>query len=96
MRIAGLDRAHHSAGNSEQVLYAIADRLAVEHDVELRRENEDADSGQHTVNDGWRNGAEPLPELQHPSGELDNAGEQDDGAEHFDTVLLNLHKSSHN
>ena len=37
------------AGDAEQILDAGADRLVVEHDVELRGEDQHADAGQHAV-----------------------------------------------
>jgi hypothetical protein len=42
----------------------------IEHDMELRGENEHADAGQHAVDDRRRHGSEPLPELERAGGEL--------------------------
>ncbi len=74
--------------DAEQVLDAGADRLVVEHDVELRGEDQHADAGQHAVDDGGRDRAEPLPELAQAGHELDEAGKQHDDAEHIRAELL--------
>ena len=75
-------------GDAEEVLDAGAERLVVEHDVELPGEDQHADAGEHAVDDGRRDGAEPLAELAQAGDELDEAGEQDDDAEHLEAELL--------
>ncbi len=65
-----------------------ADRLPVQHDVELRAEDQHADAGQHAVDDGRRDRAEPLAQLEQAGGELHQPGEQHDHAQHRDAVLL--------
>ena len=60
----------------------------VHHDVELGGEDEGADAGEHAVDDGGGDGAEELAGLEEAGGDLDEPGEQDDGAEHGDAMLL--------
>ena len=82
------DGVHQRRGDADEVLDAGADRLVVEHDVELRGEDQHADAGQHAVDHGRRHGAEPLTELAQAGDELDEAGEQDDDADHLEAELL--------
>ena len=82
-------------GDAEQVLDAGADRLVVEHDVELRGEDQHADAGQHAVDHRRRDGAEPLAELAQAGDELDEAGEQHDDADHLEAELLDELQHEH-
>ena len=43
----------------------------VHHDVELGGEDEGADTGEHAVDDGRRDGAEELAGLEEAGGDLD-------------------------
>ncbi len=49
---------------------------------------EHADAGQHAVDHGRGYGAEPLTELTQAGDELDEAGEQDDDADHLQPELV--------
>ena len=49
-----------SAPGCRQVFDALADRLAIQHDMKLRGEDQHADPGQHAVYHRRRYGAEPL------------------------------------
>ena len=70
-------------GDAHKILDARADRLVVEHYVELRGEDQHADAGEHAVDHRGRHGAEPLPELAQAGDELDEAGEEDDDTDHL-------------
>jgi hypothetical protein len=56
--------------------------------VELADDDQDADAGEHAVDDGGGDGAEPLAEPEEAGGDLDGAGEEEGDAEGGQAVLL--------
>ncbi len=88
MRVPCADGLHDGAGNTHEVLDTRTDRLAIQHHVELGGEDQDADAGEHAVNDGRRDRAKPLAELHHAGQHLDETGKEHDCAKHFDAEIL--------
>ena len=88
MIVSILERRPYRAGYRQQIVDAGAVRVAIQHKVELLGEDQNADARQHAVNDGGRNGAEPLAKLQRAGRKLDETREQNNDADHLETELL--------
>ena len=58
-------------------------RSVVHHDVKLRREDQDADAGEHAVDDGGRYGPEQLADPERSGSELNDAGRHNERPQHF-------------
>src|SRR5581483_1465639 len=71
-----------------EVFNGSAGGLFVAHDVDLPGEDDDGEADHEAVDDGGGDGAEPLAQPQEPGSGLDQAGGEDDGAEHAEAVVL--------
>jgi hypothetical protein len=84
---AGEGDAAQGGGDGGQVLQAVGLGLVAEQDVELARDDQHADAGQHAVHDGRRDGAEPVAQLGGAGDQLDQAGDHQDRTQHGQAVL---------
>ena len=76
-------------GKGEEIGESGSSWRIVDHDMELAGENEDADSSQHAMYHGGRDGAEPLSQLEPGPLHLDDPGQHDHDGQLFHAMLLN-------
>jgi hypothetical protein len=80
-------QAEQAAGHRREILEAARQRLRIEQHVELADHDQHADAGEHAVDDGGRDRAEPAAEAEHAGDDLDQSGEHQDRAERRKTLI---------